>query len=256
MAVGPTQTGSIMNDHPSKHPSNDKSATPAAAEPSLGRRRAMLKGLGQGGTLLAAAAPMTSFAVGRVKTTDGTQCTVSGQMSAVMSSGASAQACAAYHPTHFFSALVPKPIAGWGGTSNAGVDLRTALTNLPIGGYHLKGTTAVFYKQGSDSVRKLVPINRPTGQTSAALKVSDVLTGFSPADQTVIALLHGASESTAAYFIAAYFSSGLAIRPANSEKVPFTAADVQGHWGAATQGSAEQLYRLVCVVDNDPTKLG
>lgn len=245
-----------MNDHRAEPASTDSPATCAAEAASLGRRRAMLKGLGKGGTLLAAAAPMTSFAVGRVKTTDGTQCTVSGQMSAVMSSAASAQACAAYHPTHFFAASVSKPIASWGGTDAAGDDLRTALTNLAIGAYHLSGTTAVYFKQAADAVRELTPINRPAAQISAALKVSDVLATYTPADQTVLALLHGASTSAAAFFVAAFFSAELSIWPSGSEKVPFTSGDVQSHWGTASQGSAEQLYKLVCVVGYDASKLG
>jgi hypothetical protein len=44
--------------------------------------------------------------------------------------------------------------------------------------------------------------------------------------------------------------------PVNSEKVPFTPTDVQMHWGSAKQGSATQLYKLVCVVGKDISKLG
>ena len=72
---------------------------------SLERRRALLSGLGKGGALVAAVAPVSSFAVGRVRTADGKQCTVSGQMSAVMSQAASVNPCAAYHPTSFFGAV-------------------------------------------------------------------------------------------------------------------------------------------------------
>jgi hypothetical protein len=237
--------------------SENSTATPPAPVASLDRRRAMLKGLGKGGTLLAAAAPMTSFAVGRVKTTDGKQCTVSGQMSAVMSSAASANPCAAYHPTHFFQASLPKAVASWGGVGTAGDDLRAALTSLAVGGYYLWGTTAVYYKQSSGDIRELTPTERPTtALASAALKVSDVLTGYSPSDQTVLALLHGASTSTAAVFIAAYFSAGVPMVASGVEKVPFLATDVLSHWGAGTQASAEQLYRLVCTVGQDASKLG
>lgn len=255
--VDPTDIGTIMSDHRTMPSSEKSTATPPAPVASLDRRRAMLKGLGKGGTLLAAAAPMTSFAVGRVRTTDGKQCTVSGQMSAVMSSAASANPCAAYHPTHFFAASVPKAVASWGGMGTAGDDLRTALTSLAVGGYYLRGTAAVFYKQVDGNVRKLTAINRPsTGSASAALKVSEVLTGYFPSDQTVIALLHGSSTSAAAFFIAAYFSAGVSTVPSGAEKVPFLAADVLSHWGAGTQASAEQLYRLVCTVGEDASKLG
>lgn len=242
-----------MNPNPhTDSPGLDPSAADA---PDAARRRAILRGLGKGGAVLTAAAPMTSFAVGRVKTGDGKQCTVSGQMSAVMSTAASQNACAAYHPTHFFEASLPKAADQWGGQNAAGDQLRADLAALAVGGYHLRGTTAVFYKQIDGNVRKLTTANRISGQNSAALKVSDVLAGYSPADQTVLELLHSNSEGEAAYFLAAYFSANL-LAPANAEKVPFTAADVQSHFGAVTQPDAFALYKLVCIVGKDTSKLG
>lgn len=223
---------------------------------SLARRRALLAGLGKGGALVAAAAPVSSFAVGRVKTADGKQCTVSGQMSAVMSQSASVNPCAAFHPTYFFTASAYKPVSQWGGGGNAGDALRLALTNLAPGGYYLNGTAGVFYKHlTSGEVRKLKPKDGAwPGQYNAALLFETVFSGGT--SQTVLQVLHGTSESDDAYFVAAYFSAMLSAPSGVFEKVPFPASDVVTQFGNVTNRSnAAAFYRSICTVGEDANKL-
>ena len=237
-----------MNPNPhTDSPGLDPSAADA---PDAARRRAILRGLGKGGAVLTAAAPMTSFAVGRVKTGDGKQCTVSGQMSAVMSTAASQNACAAFHPTHFFNAETVS-------ISTLPQTLQNDINAANAGAYVWRADAGYFKAPASTgTVRKLTPANRPSpALADVDLKVSGILSDFTPAGRRVLRELHSNSEGEAAYFLAAYFSAYL-LAPQNSEKVPFTAADVQSHFGAATQPDAFALYKLVCIVGKDTSKLG
>lgn len=239
--------------NPNPHPDSPGLDPSAADAPDAARRRAILRGLGKGGAVLTAAAPMTSFAVGRVKTADGKQCTVSGQMSAVMSTAASQNACAAFHPTHFFSADTVNV-----STLSQGLQDAINAANAGVNGTYIWRADAGYFKAPSatGTVRKLTPANRPSpALADVNLEVSGILSGFTPAGRRVLRELHSNSEGVAAYFLAAYFSAYL-LAPQNSEKVPFTAADVQSHFGAATQPDAFALYKLVCTVGIDTSKLG
>ena len=223
-----------------------------ALEPTaLDRRRALLSGLSKGGALLAAAAPVSSFAVGRVKTADGKQCTVSGQMSAVMSQAASAVACAAYHPTHFFAA---QTVLISSLPNDAPAKLRKSVEDAVIGAYiaHTDGNS-LLYKRNTTEVRKLTPANRPASYASVGLTASSILTGASA--DWVLKVLHATSESDTAYFLAAFFSALLAAPP-GAEKVPFPATDVQTQWSGINRADAAALYRLICTLGKDTTKLG
>ena len=213
---------------------------------SLERRRALLSGLGKGGALVAAVAPVSSFAVGRVRTADGKQCTVSGQMSAVMSQAASINPCAAYHPTSFFD-VVTVPIDTLPTTGG----FRNSVENGSVGAY-FNATDAVYYKRNSTEARKLTPANRPSGYNTVGLTASSILTGASV--DSVLQVLHAASESDTAYFLAAFFSAALAA-PGSAEKVPFAAADVQTQWLGTNKAAAASLYRLICTVGKDTNKL-
>ena len=219
---------------------------------SLGRRRALLSGLGKGGAIVAVVAPVSSFAAGRVRTADGKQCTVSGQMSAVMSQAASTNPCAAYHPTSFFAAEVVL-ISSLPNDSPA--KLRKSVEDAAIGSYiaHSDGNSLLF-KRNSTEVRKLTPANRPLGYTAVSLTASAILTGAST--DLVLKVLHSASESDTAYFLAAFFSALLAAPTGAFEKVPFPATDVQAQWTGAKKIEAAALYRLICTLGNNPAKLG
>jgi len=220
----------------------------ASDSTSLARRRALLSGLGKGGALLAAAAPVSSFAAGRVKTADGKQCTVSGQMSAMMSQNATANPCAAFHTTAFFASRT-KDISNF---SNA--PLKQILNDLTLFQYHLHEISAVYYKRSSTEVRKLTPLNW-SGAGNAALAIGTLFNGAGP--MTVLQLLHSASESDLAYFAAAYFSALRTASPGvGFEKVPFQANDVKTQWGGANNAAAATLYRLVCTEGKDTPKLG
>ena len=200
---------------------------------------------------MAAVAPVSSFAVGRVRTADGKQCTVSGQMSAAMSQAASVNPCAAYHPTSFFAAEVVL-ISSLPNDSPA--KLRKSVEDAAIGSYiaHSDGNSLLF-KRNSTEVRKLTPANRPSGYAAVSLKASDILTGASA--DWVLKVLHSVSESDTAYFLAAFFSALLAA-PTGAEKVPFPDTDVQTQWSGAKKAEAAALYRLICTVGKDTTKLG
>ena len=213
---------------------------------SLERRRALLSGLGKGGVLVAAVAPVSSFAVGRVRTADGKQCTVSGQMSTVMSQAASINPCAAYHPTSFFNVatVLIKDLLP--------TDLKNSVKNLADGAY-FNATDAVYYKRNKDEARKLTPANRPSGYDTVGLTASSILTGAS--GDSVLKVLHSASETDTAYFLAAFFSALLAA-PTGAEQVPFPATDVQAQWTGAKKIEAAALYRLICTIGNNPAKLG
>lgn len=218
---------------------------------SLERRRALLSGLGKGGSIVAVVAPVSSFAAGRVRTADGKQCTVSGQMSAVMSQAASTNPCAAYHPTSFFAADV---VSISSLSNDAPAKLRKSVEDAINGSYiaHSDGLSLLF-KRNSTEVRKLTPAHRPSGYAAVSLKASDILTGASA--DWVLKVLHAASESDTAYFLAAFFSALLAA-PTGAEKVPFPATDVQAQWTGAKKSDAAALYRLICTLGKDTTKLG
>ena len=234
----------------------DSSPTAAAGETpdqadsgestSLGRRRALLSGLGKGGALVAAAAPVSSFAVGRVRTADGKQCTVSGQMSAAMSQAASQLPCVAFHPTHFFSAetLTIDTLTDLG--------LKTELSLLQTNRY-LDKADAVYFKRNGTEARKLLPLNRPTGYAAATLTVSSILSGA--ATSRVLRQLHGRPNGDATIFLAAFFSTKLA-SPSGAEKVPFLDTEVQAQWIGSNKAAAATLYRLVCTAGIDLNKLG
>ena len=220
---------------------------------SLGRRRALLSGLGKGGAIVAVVAPVSSFAAGRVRTADGKQCTVSGQMSAVMSQAASTNPCAAYHPTSFFAAEVVS-ISSLP-NDDASAKLQKRVKDAAIGSYiaHSDGNSLLF-KRNSTEVRKLTPANRPLGYTAVSLTASAILTGAST--DLVLKVLHSASESDTAYFLAAFFSALLVAPTGAFEKVPFPATDVQAQWTGAKKIEAAALYRLICTIGNNPAKLG
>lgn len=215
---------------------------------SLERRRALLSGLGKGGALVAAVAPVSSFAAGRVRTADGKQCTVSGQMSAVMSQAASVNPCAAFHPTSFFNAdtvlistLLPDAY-------------RLSVEGAAIGSYIVNPDgLSLDFKRSDTEVRKLTPANRPTGYNAVGLMASDILSGASAV--LVLKVLHSASESDTAYFLAAFFSA-LLTAPSGAEKVPFAETDVQAQWLGPNKAAAAALYRLISTVGLDTTKLG
>lgn len=212
---------------------------------SLGRRRALLSGLGKGGALLAAVAPVSSFAAGRVRATNDKQCTVSGQMSAAMSQAASQLPCVAFHPTHFFSAETL--------TIDTLTDpVKTALAGLAINGY-LDRPEAVYFKRNATEARKLLPLNRPSGYADVTLTVSSILAGA--ANARVLRQLHGRPDSDATIFLAAFFSTKIAA-PGGAEKVPFPDTDVQAQWIGANKAAAAALYRLVCKEGEVPSKLG
>lgn len=223
---------------------------------SLGRRRALLSGLGKGGAIVAVVAPVSSFAAGRVRTADGKQCTVSGQMSAVMSQAASALSCAAYHPTYFFTASAYKKYQDWnnGTTGQTAANFQNALKNMAAGTYFLDGNNAVYFKRAADNlIRQLTPANRPLNYAAVSLTALAILTDAS--NDWVLKVLHSASESDTAYFLAAFFSALLAA-PTGAEKVPFPATDVQAQWTGGKKIEAAALYRLICTLGKDTNKLG
>lgn len=227
-------------------PGESTDAAATSESTSLGRRRALLSGLSKGGVLVAAAAPISSFAVGRVRTADGKQCTVSGQMSAVMSQAASQLPCLAFHPTHFFQAetLVIADL-----TDNT---LKTELQGVATGRY-LSRTDAEYFKPNANQARKLTPLNRPFGFAGVDLKVPAILSGA--VNARVLRRLHGRPNSDETFFLAAFFSTKLAA-PGGAEKVPFPDTDVQAQWSGSNKAAAAALYRLVCVSGMDTSKLG
>jgi hypothetical protein len=213
---------------------------------SLARRRALLAGLGKGGALVAAAAPVSSFAVGRVKTADGKQCTVSGQMSAVMSQNVSDLPCLAFHPTYFFQA---ETLTIADVTDNT---LKTALLGMIVGRY-LSRPEAEYFKLSDTQARKLTPLHRPSGFNAVSLRVSAILavTGTT----RVLRQMHARPDSDETIFLAAFFSTKLA-SPGGAEKVPFPDTYVQAQWTGPNKAAAATLYRLVCTAEMDTSKLG
>jgi hypothetical protein len=65
------------------------------------RRRLLVKGLGKGSALLAAAVPLESLATGTVLTGNGMLCTVSGNQSAVRSKTAGVPTCGGYQNSKY-----------------------------------------------------------------------------------------------------------------------------------------------------------
>lgn len=80
-------------------PAKTREALDAAAQ---ARRRALVKGLGRGGAVLAAVAPIQSFAVPKLNPEHA--CTLSGMMSGVAShSPTGGPGCQAWPPEHFYT---------------------------------------------------------------------------------------------------------------------------------------------------------
>lgn len=75
--------GLHMRDEPDIHPSAASDQAPDAQ--ALARRRLLLKSLGKGSALVAAASPLASYAAPNLITTANTQCSVSGFKSSVVS---------------------------------------------------------------------------------------------------------------------------------------------------------------------------
>ena len=169
-----------------------------------------------------------------------------------MSQAASVNPCAAYHPTAFFAAEVV--LISSLPNDETSVKLQKRVRDAAIGSYiaHSDGNSLLF-KRNSTEVRKLTPANRPSGYAAVSLKASDILTGASA--DWVLKVLHSVSESDTAYFLAAFFSALLAA-PTGAEKVPFPDTDVQTQWSGAKKAEAAALYRLICTVGKDTTKLG
>jgi len=185
----------------------DTGRGPAALDAqAAARRRLLLKSLGKGSAVVAAASPLASFAA-PVMTTTGTQCTVSGFKSALASRvPASPLPCGGYGPKRFFT-------VGQGGVPQA--------ANWPsLGG--ADPNTLTF----RDLFGGIAPTSR----------VLDILANNAPPDLALF---------VAAYFTVALAAQGGALPPGRVA-LPLTTADVVQQYANGNYDQAViEFYTLV-----------
>jgi hypothetical protein len=184
----------------------------ALDDQAAARRRLLLKSLGKGTAVVAAASPLASFAAPTM-TTNGTMCSVSGFKSSLASrTPGSPLPCGGYGPRRFYT-------VSSGGTP--------AAANWPTLAYPApSGAT------GPDSLtfRDLF------GGTAPTTRVLDILATNSPPDL--------------ALFIAAFFTAALAgqggAMPSGRVALPYTTADVvQQYANGAYNPAVIEFYALV-----------
>ncbi len=118
------------------------------------RRRLLLKGLGRGSAVIAAAAPIKTLAVTQSVTQNGLMCTVSGVGSAAHSTGGTVKTCGGLSPGYY------KTPSHWPGYSSAG---NTSKATNTIG-------SVTFYedfKIASSGLSQGGPVNNTSTQDTA-----------------------------------------------------------------------------------------
>lgn len=97
---------------PGPGPGEPPLKTDAMTGEALARRRALIKGLGKGSAVVAAVVPIQSFAVPAIQITHAnTLCTLSGQMSNVLSRALTSTVfCEGYPPAHYFIPSINKEL--------------------------------------------------------------------------------------------------------------------------------------------------
>ncbi len=221
---------------PNPHPPESAEALNTHAR-AVARRAALVKGLRAGGVAVAGGASLNAFAA-RVATSNGTQCTVSGQASAAISNPANGQTapCAGFRPAHFF-------------TPGSHIANLASDYNIDTADGRKLLITPEFIAVQNSGVggAKLTPVNWPSiGAT--ALTAATVRTIF-PAGTDNTPLLYAlALGDDLSFFIAAYFSASSTFTPNGATRLPFSPADVVKHYNSgALNPDAVKLYRLVCV---------
>lgn len=185
---------------------------PALDAQAAARRRLLLKSLGKGSAVVAAASPLASFAA-PVMTTSGTQCTVSGFKSALASrQPASPTPCGGFAPSHFYAIDQGQVVAAnWPLLSYPGAPGATGPADLQF--RHVFG--------GTDTRRFL-----------------DILATNSPPDLALFC---------AAYLNAAWAGQPAGV-PAGRVALPYSTADVITQYNAGAYAPAVvEFYALVLV---------
>ena len=185
---------------------------PALDAQAAARRRLLLKSLGKGSAVVAAATPLASFAAPTM-TTSGTMCSVSGFKSALASrTPASPLPCGGFAPRRFYTLST-------GGTPVA--------ANWPA-----------------------LAFPAPSGATGPeSLTFRDLFGGTAPTTR-VLDILASNSPPDLALFVAAFFSAALAGQgaalPTGRVALPYTTADVVAQYAnGAYAPEVIEFYTLV-----------
>ncbi len=229
-----------MNPHEPSPPEPDADLLPQ--QRVAARRAALVKGLRAGGIAVGGGASLNAFAA-RVATSNGTQCTVSGQASAAISNPANASTapCAGFKPSSLFkqSPYVAKRADAYT-TTVAGSAVKLQVTKMFVA-VQLNGSSSV------DGIQ-LKAFNWPSALPGVTnLAKAEVQHVFEGTDATPLLYALYRNDNLS-FFIAAYLSTELTRAPANSTHLPFNAADVVKYYnGGDLDAKALNLYRLVCV---------
>jgi len=202
------------------------------------RRRMLLKGLNKSSVVLAAAAPITSFAGNKVPSDDGNQCTVSGQMSKLLSQGAAVAPCGGHHCSYFVKC---EKVAF---TSCPDSVKRSACKN--VGGSFEYGTgSCVYVRTDSTYCRKLsCDTSWPTSTVPWNTKCQ-VVGGLST--KTFLQQVYESPESDVSYCIGGYLNAAMsATPPTGYQRLPFDKSYVQTAVSGSVVDSAK-FFRKTCV---------
>lgn len=224
---------------------NDKTGTDRSVDPvdeaskaRSERRRTLLAGLGKGSTLLAAASPISSFAGSKVPKDDGCQCTVSGQMSKMLSGTASTTPCGGHHCTYFVNCTTVS-------YSSCPSQVRNACNSVGKW-YEYTSGGCVYYRVDTNNCKKLTKSSYWPGTVSWNAKCGDVITGGSTT-KTCLQQIYEAPEGDDSYCIAGFLNSELtASPPTGYQKLPFDKAYVKYAVNSSKSNSVA-LFRKTCV---------
>ncbi|OGB02042.1 MAG: hypothetical protein A3E25_10695 [Burkholderiales bacterium RIFCSPHIGHO2_12_FULL_69_20] len=223
------------------------------------RRQAILKGLGKGGAVLAAASPLHSYATRNIVTTTGQQCTVSGNQSAAVSASAGTQqTCGAYHPRHFIAVSQSFSLTdntGYNANQQAAFNALSG-SAVPVGAEHWRADNlAVFIKTSATTMRRVARAGWP-GTVAANATVVSVFPSAGTGGKSILAQLYDAwtsgpppGETDLAYFLAAYLNAELGTPPPSfTAALPFDGPYVQTQYNT-NYANALTFFKLVCVTD-------
>lgn len=210
------------------------------AQAVLARRSALMKALRAGGVAAAGGVSVNAFA-SRIVTSAGTQCTVSGQASAIVSKAANdmnSAPCAGFAPGSLFT-QTSYTVPSAGNFSLAVGNARLEVTDTYVG----VQTGALDSTSGVKLAVKGWP-EVPGVAIVARARIVDI---FGSLDSTPLLYALYRNDDLS-YFVAAYLSALLSVAPSGKTRVPFPASDVQRYFNNGTPDlNAVTLYRLVCV---------
>ncbi|MBL8349473.1 MAG: hypothetical protein JNL87_04100 [Burkholderiaceae bacterium] len=223
---------------------NDKTGTDRSVDPvdeasaaRSERRRTLLAGLGKGSTLLAAASPISSFAGSKVPKDDGCQCSVSGQMSKMLSGTASTTPCGGHHATYFVKCESLT-------RSQCPSEVKNACTTN--GSWYVQTSGyCVWYRVAYDSFRKLSKDTSWPGTVAWNIQCKDVISNTSTT--TCLQRIYEDPDGDDAFCIAGYLNSELtASPPTGYQKLPFDKSYVK-YAVSSSKTNSVALFRKTCV---------